>query len=237
MITDLRRQPAWELSLNLMWLQLQSNGRRLAHRLGWRRAGRLDPGDLEIPDSTLCRQAVEWVAQASPLFLLNHCLRCYAFAAALGRRDGGRFDRELLFLACILHDLGLTCQAEGSRAFEVEGADRAYRFLCEQGMEERRAEAVHEAIALHARVSFWLRREPEAVLLQAGAGLDVLGLRAEDLNSAARRQAVERYPRLDMKKEIAALLRHQCLSRPDSNIAGHVQLGMLRLIRQAPFEE
>ena len=47
-------------------------------------------------------------------------------AAADGLTD---YDDELVFLGCLLHDLGVTDYGWGDQRFEVEGADAAARFL------------------------------------------------------------------------------------------------------------
>ena len=78
------------------------------------------------PDSELCRRATALAAELSPAFLFNHCARSFLFADAIGKRDGLEYDRELLYLSNMLHDLGLTAAYVGAdQRFELEGADRA----------------------------------------------------------------------------------------------------------------
>lgn len=237
LIEDLPRQPRWELLLGLAALEVQARWRKLAHWLGWRRAGEVDERDLVIPDTPLCLQASEWVRTLSPDFLLNHSLRTYGFGCALARRDGLSYDRELFYLASLMHDLGLTEACQGPKAFEVEGADHAYRYLIGREVPEARARAVHHAIALHVRVGLAVKHSREGALLQAGAGLDVIGLRAEDLTPSSRQRMVQVWPRLDCKKRLAESLRAQARCKPHCNLAGHVDLGFLGRIRQAPFAE
>ena len=237
LIQDLPRQSNGELLLRLVGMELQAHWRRLSHALGWRRAGEVLEEDLTIPDSELCRATTEMTRAVSPELLVQHGLRSYVFGCALARRDGMSYDRELFFLASIMHDLGLTEACCGPRAFEVEGADRAYAFLLEQQVAPERARAVHHAIALHARIGLAVRHSREGALLQAGAGLDVLGLRAEDLTRSGRQRVVERFPRPGFKSEIAALIGEQARRKPSSNIAGHVGLGFLRRIHSSPFIE
>src|SRR5262249_41088548 len=95
------------------------------------------------PDSSLCRRATELVADLSPPFLFNHCVRTFLFGEALGNQDGLKYDRELLYLSALLHDLGLTDSiARGGQRFEVEGADRARAFVAEHGLPEDKADIV-----------------------------------------------------------------------------------------------
>lgn len=237
LIHDLPRQSTWQLLLPLIGLEVQARWRKLGHALGWRRVGEVEQEDLSVPDSELCRKAIEFTQALSPEVLVQHGLRSYVFGCALGRRDGMHYDRELFFLASIMHDLGLTESCCGSRAFEVEGADRAYAFLMEQKVSPERAQAVHQAIALHARIGLAVRHSREGALLQAGAGLDVLGLRAEDLSRTGRQRVVDQFPRLGFKSAIARLIGEQARARPECNIAGLVSMGFLQRIHTAPFSD
>ncbi|MDT5140275.1 MAG: hypothetical protein QOD58_4537, partial [Mycobacterium sp.] len=101
-----------------------------------------NPAQWDLPDSNICSAAWRLAFDVSPAFLANHCIRSYLFArelaAAQGVRSGVDYDDEIVFLSCILHDLGVTDYGGGDQRFEVEGADAAVRFLREQGMPEDR---------------------------------------------------------------------------------------------------
>jgi len=51
-------------------------------------------------------------------------MRTYLFGALVGRSQKMDFDMELLYLACILHDIGLTTRFMRERPFEIEGLRR-----------------------------------------------------------------------------------------------------------------
>jgi hypothetical protein len=105
------------LALDFGTLAASEVGRVMMHRIGLRRRAHVEPGDLVLPDSELCRAATEWVAASAPTFLLNHGVRSYLFGAALGRWDRLRFDAETLYLASIMHDVGLSSvHRRGKRA-------------------------------------------------------------------------------------------------------------------------
>ncbi|PEQ10515.1 hypothetical protein B2G71_22060 [Novosphingobium sp. PC22D] len=197
----------------------------------------LDPEALVLPDSALCRKAVGFVAEVSPAYLLNHGIRSFVFGSAIGRYDGFEFDPELLFLACVMHDLGLVPQCEGPEDFEIEGARTARRSLIGWGTEVDRADIVHEAIALHARIGRAQRKSPEAALTHLGAGMDVIGVRKEDFDRAEVERVVEHWPREGFKRCFSQRLSAEARMKPDSNIAGHVGLGFIRKIETAPFAE
>jgi hypothetical protein len=235
--TALPRVPAWRLGLQFAHLALAELPRRLASATGMRRRARVGTEELQLPDSQLCRRATAMVVAASPLFLLNHGVRSFVFGAALGRRDGRRFDPELLYLSCVMHDLGLTPQHDTAAAFELDGARAAHRFLIDQGVDEQRAALVHEAIALHARVGEAQRGSVEGALTQLGAGVDVMGLRWYDFAPQDMGAVVAAWPRAQFKRDFVPLLRDQAQRKPHCNIAGHVGIGFLDRIAGAPFAE
>ena len=148
------------------------------------------------PDSELCQGATALVADLSPPFLFNHCARSFLFADAIGKRDGLQYDRELLYLSAMLHDLGLTdAYLDGNQRFELEGADRARAFLVERGLDEKKADVVWDAIALNSSFGIALRKGPETALTHLGVSADFLGTRLPDVGAERVSQIVSEYPR------------------------------------------
>src|ERR1700751_3704752 len=85
---------------------------------------------VTIPDSKLAREATELVRDTESPLLFNHSTRVYYFASLAGKRRGLKFDPELLYIAAMFHDMGLTLQySSKSDRFEVDGAKRARAFL------------------------------------------------------------------------------------------------------------
>jgi HD superfamily phosphodiesterase len=80
-----------------------------------------------IPDSKLAREATELVRDTEPSLLFNHSTRVYYFAALAGKRRELRFDSELLYVAAMFHDMGLTPRySSKSDRFEVDGANTCF---------------------------------------------------------------------------------------------------------------
>lgn len=235
--TVLGREPAWRLALQFVGLAGGQVTRKLGHAIKLRAAAHVSDGDVRLPDSELCERAVEHVAALSAPYLLHHGIRSFLFGSSLGRRDGLQFDTELLFLGCIMHDLGLTPAHQGADDFELRGARAAKAFLLANQVSENRAEIVHEAVALHARIGEATRAGPEAALTHLGAGMDVIGVRFEDFTPSAVEQVVGAWPRLGFKRCFAERITAEAIARPHSNIAGHVGLGFAGRIRSAPFQE
>ena len=144
------------------------------------------PAELpQPPDSALAREADERVRELSSPALYGYCMRTWAFAALFAQRDRVAHDPELLYLACVLHDLGLTdahdCLDPGSACFAVEGARAACDLLRAHGEKEGRVRRVAEAISLHLNISVPDRLGAEASLLSKGVMLDVVGRRLRKL--------------------------------------------------------
>jgi hypothetical protein len=158
------------------------------------------------PDSELCRSATALVARVSPPFLFNHCVRTFLFGDALGKRDGLKYDREILYLSAMMHDLGLTDSYAGSgQRFEVEGADRARAFVAERGLPENKADIVWDAVALNTSFGIALRKGAEVALTHLGASADFIGTRLSDVSAQSVAEIVEAYPRPDFLASATSL--------------------------------
>ena len=175
-------------------------------------------------------------------WLVNHSLRTFLWAAILGKKGQHRFDAELLFVASALHDLGLTTSGarlnpNNAECFAVEGAFAAEKFLANHGLEHARREVVAEAISLHLNVTVSLTHGIEAHLLHAGAALDVVGARFDEVATTTRDEVLRVHPRLEMKNSMVAAMKQQSNMRPRSRAAFLCEHGFISMIRQAPFED
>jgi len=105
---------------------------------------------VSLPNSTLVREATEFVRDTESELLFNHSSRVYCFGSLAGERKGLSFDPELLYVGAMFHDMGLTqhCRSAESR-FEVDGANAAAEFLRQRGISESEVYEVWTAIALH----------------------------------------------------------------------------------------
>jgi hypothetical protein len=191
--------------------------------------------DLQIPDSRICREAEELLWTCSPAFLGNHCVRSYAWSVALAARDQIRFDAEMLYIAALLHDLGLVARFDTGRCFEEDGATAAADFATNAGWSVERSEAVGEAIRLHVAVDIALKDGPEAHLLWHATGLDVTGHRHDELEPQFVAGVVAAYPRLDFKHGFVDLLADQAARKPRCWAAAAVEGGVGERIARAPF--
>ncbi len=191
--------------------------------------------EYKIPDSRVCVRALEIVQACSPDFLVNHCLRSYAFGVAMAHKINKGFDQEVFFLGSIMHDLGLTNEFDGQDSFEIEGAKAAKMFCIDNKIDAKKSDLVHEMVALHNSVGVAHKREPEIALLHFGAGADVAGLWLNDINRITLEEVISEYPRLNFKQGMGKLISEQIERKPNSYMATMVELGFMRKMEKAPF--
>jgi hypothetical protein len=204
-----------------------------------RDAGRLDLhelGGLRVPDTVACRAAEKVCRRASSEALVNHCFRSFAWGVLLGASRQITADAELLYVAALLHDLGLTSGYDRGGCFESDGADAAREILAAVGWEEVRRETVAEAIYLHMH-EVGEGDSPEAQLLALGTSADVSGRRILELEEALRRALLEAFPRDGFKREFVALFREQARRKPDCVVAEYLRWGLEERIVAAPFDD
>jgi HD domain len=172
---------------------------------------------IQIPDSPLAREATEFIRDAEDDLLFNHSRRVFLFGALRGLRRGLRADSELLYVAAMFHDLGLTERYRTSTVrFEVDGANAARDFLTTRGVDEARADKVWLGIALHTTPGVPEFLAPEVALLQAGVEVDVVGIGREDLAPEALSAVVAAHPRPDFKNRILAAFDDGMRHRPQT---------------------
>ncbi len=175
----------------------------------------IDTTAWNLPDTDICSAAMQLAVAVSPAFLANHCIRSYLFARELAGAQHLAYDEELVFLACLLHDLGLTEYGGGHQRFEVDGADAATRFLSEHGMTEDRSAPVWQAIALHTSVGLAHRFGPVQAVSFAGISLDINGFGADALPAGFADRVHAAWPRHDLGFAIAEEIARGTLADPD----------------------
>jgi hypothetical protein len=202
----------------------------------------LDVVAIRGPDSAAARMAEEHCREVSAPYLVNHCLRAYVWARLLAAHRGLRPDEELLYVASLLHDLGLTpAYASGpteAPCFAVRGAAAARSLVRRAGWTAESERRLAEAITLHVNVDVGLEHGLEAHLLNAGTALDVTGLRYWELGSSSAAAVLERFPRLGMKQAIWAAWDSEARRHPDCRgqfLNRYLQFGAR--VRGAPFPD
>jgi len=150
---------------------------------------------VSAPDSAFTRKASALVARVHNKEMLHHVHRSWWFADAIGRKRGLSYDRELVYLAALMHDLGLTEDYMTDQRFEVDGANAARSILLSDKYADDKAQLVWDAIALHSAIGVAEHMTPEIALVHMGAHLDVLGLFMDELTPAVIDDVLQLYPR------------------------------------------
>jgi hypothetical protein len=192
---------------------------------------------MPIPDSPFAARARELVLEAEPGFLVNHSIRAYAWAVALADHDRLAFDPEILYAAALLHDIGLVPAYDLGGCFELDGAIAARDFAIGQGKVAERADAIRHVIVRHMAAQQPPDATAEDVLLDESTGVDVTGYRFGDIAPAIVSSVLAAYPRLDFKREFAALFVDQAARKPHCRVAEMVRTGKVAAIEAAPFPD
>ena len=155
-----------------------------------------DISGVRIPDSKMAREVRQLIRDTESELLFDHSTRVYFWAALTGSRKDLAFDPELLYIGAMFHDIGLTHAYRGSQLrFEVDGANAARDFLRGYGICEKELETVWTAIALHTTPGIPEHMHPQIALVQAGAGMDVVGRAYDQFTDDQRRAVITAYPR------------------------------------------
>ncbi len=181
-----------------------------------------------IPDTALVREATEFIRSAEDDVLFHHSRRAYLFGALHGRRLGLQPDLELLYLAAMFHDLGLTARyGTSTERFEIDGADAARNFLVEHGVERSAADTVWLSIALHTTPGIPARLDLEIRLLVAGVATDVVGAGRNELPADVVDVVTAAHPRPDFKNRILMAFNDGMKHRPETTF-GTMNADVLR---------
>jgi hypothetical protein len=204
---------------------------------------------VQVPDTPVISLAIEYAREHSEPYLFNHVMRSWLFAASLAQLDRVEHDGEVLALATLLHDLGLSPEFDGPLRFEVETANAARAFAQRAGLDARRAQLIWDGAALNSTPSIALHKETEVRLCTLGIGLDWGGWGAESLAAGRLAGIVEAFPRLQMKQQFTRAVCRICESRPASTydnfardfgerfVPGYRAPSTVDLLFAAPFAE
>jgi HD domain len=179
--------------------------------------------------------------QLHPRFLVNHSYRTYVWAAIVAAHERLEYDEEVVYVASLLHDTGLSDahQIEAPpNCFSLIGAEAAVSCAADGGWDRARRDMAAEAIVMHLN----LRVRPvdgiEAYLTAAGTSLDAVGARWWLIDPATRDAVLERYPRRGVKEGFVERFRSEAKTHPGSRAQYYWRyLALRRRLRVAPFEE
>ena len=204
---------------------------------------------VSVSDTPLITAVIEYARRLSEPYLFNHAMRSWLFAEAIGRVKGIDYDREVVAIGTVLHDIGLTSSVSGPNRFEVNGADAALSFIRGKGLSDRRAQLVWDLVALNSTVSIALHKEPEVAVGTMGIGLDYAGFGVQALPAGELERILSAFPRLKMKQAFADTCCRLVTARPETSydnflrdfgerfVPGYKTVSTVDLLMNAPFEE
>lgn len=173
---------------------------------------------MKHPDTAVCLAAMDLARDHSPPFMFNHVMRTFCFGRDAGMLRHARYDQEMLFLGCVLHDLGLVEEFVGEDRFEIDGADAAADFLSRQGYSDAKIAVVWDAIALHTTPGVPQRKRPEIALLQLGAGIDIGAVPLGLVTPESVDIILAEYPRLGFKAAMLEAMAAVVRRKPETGV-------------------
>jgi hypothetical protein len=218
--------------------------RELAALLGLRprRLTDLDLGRIRIPDTSAAKEAEGVCSQQRPRYLINHCYRTFMWASLLAAHERRHYDEEMLYIASLLHDTGLsqaTSPPVGPTCFTLVGAEHVRACSRANGVGEERWRQAAGAITLHMNLRVTPDDGVESYLLTFGTQLDAIGAGYRRIPPATRARVLDRYPRdAGIKEGFSALFKEQARHHRGSRSRFYWRyLGLGWRLRHAPFDD
>lgn len=235
---------AWACSTNGALSAEQRRAVKAAIRRGYREIGRgllswplhrskTDATLPGAPDSALARLAEEAAADQGPA-LAGHGYRTWVIGDALALHDGLSLDRELFYVASLLHDSGLLREVVG-QDFTIRSA-RLVLDLCGQveTVDDATGLRLADAIVGHASPGLTVKDDELAFYVQAGAMADLAGLRMWDLPRGYLAAAYAQHPACDVHRTVPALIRREARDVPEGRFAVLRSAGLDRMVQFSP---
>jgi hypothetical protein len=203
---------------------------------------------IPIPDSTIAREATEFVRDVSTPLLFDHSRRVFLWGSLYAEQLLLDYDPELFYIAAMFHDVGL---AEGHRSaherFEIDGANAAREFLERHALPEEQVTTVWDAIALHTTPEIPRYKRPEVRLVSWGVEYDIPGRHFDRLTAEQRDAVIAAHPRPGFKEGIIEALAGVLRDKPetayarfqidilDATMPGYVRANFCDVVRRSRF--
>jgi hypothetical protein len=165
--------------------------------------GVLNPvGGVNIPKGRLARDARKTAESLLPGVLYRHAQRVFIFAVLAARHHALLCNADLLYVAAMFMNVGLTCAYAGSqRRYEIDSASAVRHFLVTHRVPKRAVLEAWYAVALHTTSEIPDHASPIAASLAAGVRTDLFGDKADIVSREAKAEILNTFPRGDRFKE------------------------------------
>jgi HD superfamily phosphohydrolase YqeK len=148
-------------------------------------------------------------------------MRVYLYAKGLAEHSNSVYatdatKHDLLFTACLFHDIGTTDQYDGTHRFEVEGGDAAVKHLTQFDVSEAEKHDVWTAIACHTSPQIAERIGELSKLIRLAVITD-FGRRstAWEVLAPLREELEKSFERGDIEKVLGDAVVEQAKRRPE----------------------
>jgi hypothetical protein len=192
-----------------------------------------------VPDTAAARTAREVAAAFCTPALAAHSSRSYLWAARYAADRGIAHDAELLYVAAMVHDIGLVPVFDSATVpFEEAGGAVGWVFAAGAGWPVERRQRVRDIVVRHmwdaADVPAAL--DAEGHLLELATALDVSGRDPEGWPADFRAEVLDRYPRDGFGEEFLGCFQQQAERKPGSLAGQFVRGGFAERVRANPLD-
>ena len=198
----------------------------------------VDINSITLPGTLAVKSVADMLEELSSTEITMHSYRTFYWGVLLAKANRVPFDSEQLLIAALAHDLGLSQQvkiSDDEHCFTVTSTRLVNKQLSALNYPREKLANISEAITRHINPLVPIKSGVEAHLLNAGALLDVIGSRKNEIDQAVIDDVLILHPRMNFKSHICHCFCQQRKLHPFSRIALLTDNGLNSLIRRAPF--
>jgi hypothetical protein len=193
--------------------------------------------DIAVPDTSAALSALDVAQNFCSAAMVNHCRRSYYWAMSLAAIEGIEVDVELLYVAAMVHDIGLSAEFDNhALPFEVAGGHVGWVLAAGAGWPTARRIRVAHIVERHMSDAFTPADDPESYLLARATSLDISGMDAAAWPAEFRAEVVAAIPRLSLADEFVRCFKDQAARKPASSAAASLASGLADRMAANPLE-
>ena len=198
--------------------------------------------DIQIPDTTIVKEAIKELEDTQNLAIINHSWRSYIWGVAIAQTKQWQFDDESLLIASLMHDLGLVEHLEqySCQCFTFESVLRSESLCAKHHYQKHKTHNISDAICLHMN-GFLNENDQnltkEVLLLQQATSCDVIGTDLTLFSAQFKNEVLAQYPRMQLNTEFKKLIKNEAKRNPQSRTALLGLLGLPMMIQLNSFKE